>query len=84
MTIREHAIFDHLIRIRYLRHLDPKNVLLIQIQNPDTILIWHKDPKDGYLLKQISFIVQPSCEEFINEAIKEHRELAIDKLIFDI
>lgn len=81
MTLREKSIFDHLVRKRYLRVLDPINVSMIQIKNPDTILIWYKDPEDYYRLKEIRFIIQPSCEQFIGDAIKEHRELSIDEII---
>lgn len=81
MTIREQSIFNHLIRKGYLRVLDPLNVSIIQIQEPETILIWHKDPEENYRLKQIRFIIQPSCKEFISDAIKEHRELSIEQII---
>ena len=81
MTIRERSIFNHLIRKKYLRVLDPLNVSIIQIQEPETILIWYKDPEENYRLKQIRFIIQPSCHQFISDAIKEHRELSIEQII---
>lgn len=84
MTIREQAIFDHLIRKRYLRVLNPIDVSIIQIQEPETILIWHKDPEENYQLKHIRFIIQPSCGQFISDAIKEYREIAIEQIVDDI